>query len=157
MRLITTDLIIFLALFVVIFVVLIVTAEMTVIDIQLHDTYYVIDKTSAIVLILGPLTFLIFLARGLTTKFRSIPSNFGLMIGLLLVAAITFYVARLQENYLNEIISLGYAPLPDQDEILTRTKNKIIGIWALFGLWATGFLLLTIQTVKIWKFQPRAN
>ena len=63
------DLIIFFGLLTLSFIIWQIIHGNGAIDIQLHDTYFVLDKTSLTILIMGPLTFLIFLARGLTRKF----------------------------------------------------------------------------------------
>jgi hypothetical protein len=88
-------LIIFAVLLLLVLVVWMLTLEQSVIDIQLHDTYFVIDKVSMAVLILGPFSFLIFLARAVALRFRSIGANIELLIGLILVALITYNVIKL--------------------------------------------------------------
>jgi hypothetical protein len=94
-----TDIIIFIGLLFLALIILLLTIGQSTIDIQLHDTYFVLDKISLIILIIGPLTFVIFLARGLTTKFKAVLANIGLIIGLILVALITFYIVRLQQSF----------------------------------------------------------
>lgn len=66
--------------------------ETDVIDIQLHDTYFVFDKITMLVLIAGPLMFLSFLARGLYLRFRNPATNAGLLIGLILLAMIAYRI-----------------------------------------------------------------
>jgi hypothetical protein len=61
------------------------TTQDTVIDIQLYDTYYVIDKLSFILFTIGPITFLIFLVRVSVTRFRSLAANAGLAIGIIMI------------------------------------------------------------------------
>lgn len=146
-----TDIIIFIGLLILTSVVLLLTAGQSTIDIQLHDTYFVLDKISLTVLIIGPLTFLIFLARGLTRKFKTKGTNIGLIIGLILIALITYQVVRLQQSYLNEMMKLDDEGLPDRGQFIVEAKNKINFTWGLFGLWTIGFSLLTLRTIKIWK------
>jgi hypothetical protein len=151
MRQFKTDIIIFVGLLGIGLIALLLTAGQSTIDIQLHDTYFVIDKISMTVLIIGPLTFLIFLARALTGKFKTKGSNIGLIIGLILVASITLYVIRLEQSHLSEIMRLDDEGLPDRGQFKVDTKNRINWIWGLFGVWITGVLLVTLRTIKIWK------
>ena len=151
MRQFKTDIIIFLAIVTISLVALFLTAGQSAIDIQLHDTYFVIDKISMTLLIIGPLTFLIFLTRALTRKFKARGPNIGLMIGLLLVAVITFYVVPLQESYLNEMMALDDEGLRDRGQFIAETKHAVNWTWGLFGVWAVGRLLLSLRTLKIWK------
>src|SRR4051812_41519483 len=107
MRQFKTDIIIFLGVVFFCLVVLLLTAGQSSIDIQLHDTYFVIDKISMTVLIAGPLTFLIFLTRGFRRKFKTKGTNIGLILGLMLVSVITFHFVRIQQSYLSEAMRLN--------------------------------------------------
>jgi hypothetical protein len=144
------DITIFLGLLTLTLIVWLLTLRQSEVDIQLHDTYYVFDRTSLIILILGPLTFLIFLARGLTSKFRSIGANVGLFIGLILVALITYRIIEFQKSYLAEIQNLECEGLTERQFIIDM-KSKSNWTWGLFSLWIIGSLLLALQTIKIWK------
>jgi hypothetical protein len=95
--------------------------------------------------------FLIFLTRSLTRRFRAKGPNIGLIIGLLLVAVITFYVVRLQQSHLNEMVRLDDEGLPDRGQFIADAKNRINVTWGLFGFWVIGLLLLMFRTMKIWK------
>jgi hypothetical protein len=151
MRQFKTEIIIFVGLLGITLIALLLTAGQSTVDIQLHDTYFVIDKISMTVLIIGPLTFLIFLARALTRKFKTKGSNIGLIIGLILVAVITFHVVRLQQSYLIEMMRLDDEGLPDKGQFIVDAKNRINWTWGLLGFWAMGLLLLTLRTIKIWN------
>jgi len=146
-----TDLIIFIALLILTLIVLLLTVGQNGIDIQFHDTYFVVDKIALVALIVGPLSFLIFLARGLTKKFRTRGPNIGLIIGLLLVALITYCIIEFQQHYLDEIRRLDDEGLPDRGQFVAAVKNKINWSWRILGLWIIGLLLLTFRTVAIWK------
>ena len=121
----------------------------TTVEIQMHDTYFVIDKVSMLVLILGPLTFLIFLVRGLIRKFKSIATNIGLVIGLMLISLITYRIIDLQESYINEVKRLDNKDLPDG--FYPDMKNRINWGWNIFALCTTGIIALGIKTVKLWR------
>ena len=146
-----TDIIIFIGLLVLTSIVLLLTIGQSTIDIQLHDTYFVLDKLSLTILIIGPLTFLIFLTRGLTKKFKTKGTNIGLIIGLILVVVITFYVVRLQQSYLSEMMRLDDEGMPDRGQFVVDAKNRINWTWGLLCFWIMGLLLLTLKTIKIWK------
>jgi len=118
------DAIIFIVLLILSFIVLSVMSGLTAIDIQLHDTYFVLDPASLFILIMGPLMFLIFLARGINRKFKTIGANIGLVIGLILVALITYYFTQLLGGY---------------------------SAWVLFAILIIGLLLLIFRTAMIWK------
>ena len=146
-----TDIIIFMGLLILGSIVLLLTAGQRTIDIQLHDTYFILDKLSLTVLIIGPLTFLIFLTRGLTKNFKTKGPNIGLIIGLILIALITYHVVRLQQSYLDEMMRLDDEGLPDRGQFIVDAKKRINWTWGLFALWTFGLLLLTLRTIKIWK------
>lgn len=121
------------------------------VDIRIHDTYLVVDKRYITILIVGLLTFLIFLARGLTRNFKTLATNFGLSIGLVLFAVTTYYVIQIQQSYLSEILKLDNAGHPDLVQMSDDVKKGIILAWGVFGLWIMGIVLLTIRSIKIWK------
>jgi hypothetical protein len=125
MRQYKTDIIICLGLVVVSLVILLFTAGQSTVDVQLHDTYFVIDKISMTVLIIGPLMFIIFFVRALMGNFRAKGPNIGFIIGLLLAAVITLYVVQLQQSYLSEMMRLDDERLPlIEDNSLWRQKIK---------------------------------
>jgi hypothetical protein len=145
------DLVILLGLLFLGLIIWILTPGQSTIDLQFHDTYFIIDKISITILILGPLTMLIFLARGLMRKFKSIGANAGLIIGLILVSLITYRVVEIQMNYLNEIKRLDDEGLPDRGQFYLDIKNSINWTWGLFGLWIAIVMILGIQTVRLLK------
>lgn len=151
MRQFKTDIIIFLGVVFFSLVALLLTAGQSSIEIQLHDTYFVIDKISMTVLIVGPLTFLIFLARGFRSKFKTKGTNVGLIIGLILVSVITFYVVRIQQSYLSEALRLDRESFPQREQFIANTTIKINWTWGLLGIWCMGLLLLTFRTIRIWR------
>lgn len=146
-----TDIIISIGLLILTLAVLLLTVGQSTIDIQLHDTYFVIDRISLTVAIIGPLTFFIFLIRAFIKKFKTKGANIGLIIGLILVAVITFYVVRLQQSYLNEMMRLEDEGLPDRGQFIADAKNRINWTWGLFSFWVTGLLLIMFRTAKIWR------
>ena len=151
MKLFKKDIIIFLGLLTLSFIIWQLILGNSAIDIQLHDTYFVLDKPSITILIIGPLTFLIFLARGLTRKFSSIGTNAGLIIGLIIIAFITHRIIELQKSYLNLMIGLVEEGQSDKGQFVEDVTNKISWTWGLFGLWTTALIFLAMRTVKIWK------
>lgn len=64
------------------------TKGQSTVSVQMDDSYFVVDKFRAIVLVIGPVTFVTFLLLGLTRRFKVITSNIGLVIGLLLIILI---------------------------------------------------------------------
>ncbi len=140
-----TDIIIFIALLVPAAIVFATTSGQSVIDIQLHDTYFVLDKTTAAVLMIGPPMFLIFFIRALIQKFKTIGPNVGLMMGLIILASITYRAVLLEQSDLHELMRTA-----DEQQI---ADHKITVNWALgvFGLWTAIFLLLAYRTIKIAK------
>lgn len=130
---------------------LLLTVGQTAIDIQLHDTYYILDKLSLAIIMIGPLTFLIFLARAIPRKFKTKATNIALSAGLILVALMTYQAIRLEESYLTEMTKLDVNELPDKGQFITEAKNKIHWTWGLLGLFSIGLVLLTIRTVMFWN------
>jgi hypothetical protein len=156
MKQLKIDIVIFIGLLILSSIILLLTAGQSAIDIQLHDTYFVFDKISLTVLIIGPLTFLIFLARGLTTKFNAMGTNIGLIVGLILNALITYQIVRLQQSYLNEVM-LNNEGSPGSQQLIIDANNKLRWTWGLFVLWVTGLLLLTFRNIQIWKGEYRTE
>jgi hypothetical protein len=151
MKTFRTDIFIFIGLLILTAIIFLLTIGQSTIDIQFHDTYFVLDKISMTILIIGPLMLLIFLSRGLTRKFKTKGTNIGLIIGLLLIALITYQIIQLQESYLTEMMKLDDEGLLDRGQFAVDAKRKINWTWGLFGLWTLGFVLLTLRTIKIWK------
>jgi hypothetical protein len=144
------DLVIFLSLVLLTAAIVIFSISQTSIDIQLHDTYFVLDRMTLAVLILGPMTILVFLPLAAVRKFKSIGTNIALIFGLMLVAVICYSVAELQSSYISQLNSVDEVGPGDKAGYhnATRTINTIRGILAVIGLSA---LVLIYRTVKIRK------
>ena len=144
------DLIIFFSLVLLTASILMFAVSQTSIEIQLHDTYFILDRMTLAVLILGPMTILVFLPLAAVRKFKSIGTNIALIFGLMLVAVICYSVAELQSSYVSQINSLDEVGLRNQGGYnnATRAITTTRGILALIGLSA---LVLIFRTVKIWK------
>jgi hypothetical protein len=150
-----TDISIFAGLLVLVFSIWMVTLGSSTIDLQLYDTYIVIDKISMTFLIIGPLTFLIFLVRGLRKRFGTIAPNVGLIFGIILVSLITYRIIQFQENYLSEMVRQIDGGTPDRQEFIRNANRQMIWTWALLFFWACGFVVLVIHTIKILRQQVR--
>jgi len=146
-----TDVIIFLAVIIVGVLVSLLAAGSSPLDLQLHDTYFIIDKVSLMLLIIGPLTFLIFLVRGVGGKFKRNGANLGLIVGLILMAIITYNVARLQQIYLNQVITLDEDGKLSHAQSIVDAKSAITSTWGMFCLCLIGLCLLTARTFEVWK------
>jgi hypothetical protein len=144
------DLTIFLSLILLTAAILLFAVNQTAIDIQLHDTYFVLDRMTLAVLILGPMTILIFLPLAAVREFKSIGTNIALIFGLMLVAVICYSVAELQSGYISQINSLDEVGPSDKAGYNNASRSIITirGILAVIGLSA---LVLIYRTVKIWK------
>lgn len=101
MRRLKTDILIFIAILLLALIIFSSKSGQTSVDIQVHDTYYVIDKISLTILIVGPVTFLIFLIRGIRTKFKLKEVNIGFIVGLLLLIFDAIFIIRLLESPFN--------------------------------------------------------
>jgi hypothetical protein len=53
-------------------------------DIQFHDTYIVLDRLTTTLLISTPLILLTFLVRGAINQFKTVGTNTGIILGLVL-------------------------------------------------------------------------
>ena len=123
------DLTIFLSLVVLTVTIALMAGDQTTIDIQLYDTYFVLDKLAFAILMLGPITTFIFLPLAAMRKFKSIGTNIALIFGLMLAAVICYNVSEL--SYIDQ-----------------ETVYGSQGMFAIVGLAA---IILIHRTVKIWK------
>lgn len=89
-----TDVII-LAILLILAVTILLTRAQNPIEIQLHDTYFVLDNFSLAVIIIGPPTFLIFLVRAAINRFQTLTANIGLAIGTMMVIFLVYEVVLL--------------------------------------------------------------
>jgi|SRR6187402_747625 len=144
------DLIIFLSLVLLTAVILSFGVSQTSIDIQLHDTYFVLDRMTLAVLILGPMTILIFLPLAAVRQFKSIGTNIALIFGLMLVAVICYSVAELQSSYISQINSLDEVE-PRDNAGYNNVSRSIIAIRGILTVIGLSALVLIYRTVKIWK------
>ena len=123
----------------------------TSIDIQLHDTYFVVDRFSLAVMTFGPLICMVFLPLAALRKFKSFGTNVALIAGLVIVAVICYRAVELQSSYSHQIEALRDEQLPDRSQHLNsirQTLNWSRGILAAIVLPTT---ILIYRTVKIWK------
>jgi hypothetical protein len=141
-----TDLIIFLFLILLALVLVLLPAQNT---IQLHDTYFVIDKLSLAILFFGPLTFLIFLIRGLATKFNSITSNAGLIIGLMLLAWLSYGVIGILNVYGNGITPSEQKGFVNTEQFYQGMQSNIRLAWGFLILFVVSILALIVRTFRI--------
>jgi hypothetical protein len=150
------DVFMFFGLLLVAVVIFVMTIGQSTIDIQLHDTYFVADRIDLIMLIVGPVTFLIFLASAIARQFKSRGANAGLIVGLAFLAMITFRIIQLQEGYLDAIKNLQDDAMPDRGEFYVRMRTRINWCWALFGLWITAILIVGTRTVRLLR-RPKVS
>lgn len=149
----TIDLIILLGLVLVVLAISFLAFSRPTIEIQLHDTFFVVDRFSLSILMLGPLVLLVFLPIAVVRNFRSVATNVILTIGLVLVGVICYSVIELQFNYLKQVITLDDQGLPDDEPAAERIGQRINwtrGLLVVIGLAATA---LIYKTVTIWKEQ----
>lgn len=66
--------------------------------VQLHDTYIAFDQVWLTILIIGPLTFFVFLFRAVSERFRNWVANVGLIIGLIAVVGIVYHTVWLAKQ-----------------------------------------------------------
>jgi phosphoglycerol transferase MdoB-like AlkP superfamily enzyme len=126
------------------------------IDIQLHDTYFVLSTTEIIFLIIGPLTFLLFFLLGLARKFKTKWTNIGLMFGLIIVSFIIFRVVVLQISYRNQVHNkLLTMPMltKDRKQISDRINAEIKLTCGLFGICLIGIGVIGYRTYKLSSMQ----
>jgi len=143
------DLLIFLSLVLLIAAILLFGVTQSTIDIQLHDTYIVLDKLTVAVLILGPATIFIFLPLAAIRNFESVGTNIALIFGLMLVAVICYSVAELQASNVNPMNNLGEAGLKNSGS--NNAPKSVIAIRAILAVIGLSALVLIYRTVKIWK------
>lgn len=151
MRQLKTDILIFIAILLLALIIFFSISGQASVDIQVHDTYYVIDKISLTALIIGPITFLIFLIRGIRTSFKLKGANIGLIVGLLLLMKITYLINKLQQSQFNELMRLYREGVQNDMQFIQDLGKGINWIWGILGFGTLGLLLLIIRTLKNWK------
>jgi len=141
---------IFVGLFTLAFIISLAAPGTSKVSIQIHDTHLVLHKASLAILILGALTFFVFLVRAAVKKFGSVGANVGLIIGLVLLCFITYRIIDLQKIYLNEISAPEDEWMLDKDQFISDMKTRISWTWRIFGLWIICVLILTLWTIRLW-------
>jgi hypothetical protein len=146
-----TDLFIFIGLLTVVAFILLLNSGNDTIDIQFHDTYFVLSRLEFALTLLGPMTFLLFFIRGLLLKFKSTGANIGLMIGLVLISLITYQIIEFKVGYLNKIKSLDPEEVGDRGQFYVDLNATIHRAWAILIFWLTAIVLLVVRIIKIVK------
>src|SRR5690349_14345872 len=73
------------------------------IDVQMDERHLVLDHNILVILLLGPTLFIAFVIRGLFTRFMSIGTNIGMLIGTAILAFITYKFIDAQKYYLSNM------------------------------------------------------
>lgn len=118
----------------------------TVIDVQVYDTYYVVDAKTIVLLVAAPLILVIFLARSLITGFRAIAANVGLIVGLALTAWTAYYGVALNESFVEQITDANTLHGPGQDQLLDKAHTRLWWSRVWFAALVLSALLLSIRT-----------
>lgn len=148
------DILIFAAITIAIVLFLTFTVGVSTIDLQFHDTYFVLDSISLAILTIGPLTLIVFLVLAIIRKFRAITTNIGLIVGLILVSIIIFRVGRIQTAFRDQVqndAKLWALPRDpsDRDRFLVHMDKNIFITWCIFGVGITGIALVVFRTYKV--------
>lgn len=123
----------------------------TIVDLQFHDSYFVIDKTFLIGLVVGPFGFLIFLTRAIRRWFKNVSTNICLAVELVIMALITYYIIRVQQDYVRELQTLEGIDASTMDRMLGSARDGILWSWVIFGVWCIALLLIIFRTMRIWR------
>ncbi len=153
MKGLSKDLLVFITLFIGAILIVILIIGQSAIDIQLHDTYFVLSAAEILILIIGPLTFLVFFSLGLTRKFKTKWTNIGIVLGLIMISFIIYEIALLQISYRDQIQNnpeLMALPLQDIDRerFVNLMDGKIKFTWGLFGICIVGIGIIGFRTYK---------
>lgn len=89
-KIIKSDLILIVGLLILYGLILLLTKGQS--EISIHDTYFVFDKVSLFVFVIGPLWFLLFLIRAWRNMFSQLSTNIGLFIGVLLMSRFIYTI-----------------------------------------------------------------
>jgi hypothetical protein len=127
-------------------VFLLINQSQTVVDVQVYDTYYVLDAITVVLLVTTPLLLFIFLVRSLMTRFRAISANVGLIVGLALAAWIAYYGVALDQSFVEQIIDAKEFDGLAQDQRLDKANARLWRSWACFGGLVLCALNLSVRT-----------
>ena len=153
------DVLILLSLVVITIVLCLLVVTSSAIDIQLHDTYIVIDRFSFGFLILGPLICMVFLPIAAVRRFRSISTNVVLLVGLFLIGVLCYSITELQSGYMEQVRTFDGHETASQQRALDSLSDLINWMRGILVAVALAWTTLLYRTIRVWKEQqgPRSS
>ncbi len=149
------DVLIFGVLILIAFMIWNFIVSQTALDIQLHDTYFAIDPAHLILMILGSLTFFIFLAGALNRRFRSLSANLGLIVGLALTVYLIFNVVQVEENLRDVLLKDRDVKYSNIWQGVSNLDRSINWTWGLFWFFTIGTVVISLHTYRLWRIALR--
>lgn len=118
-------------------------------DIQLHDTNFVIEKTHLAVLVLTPFVFLGLLVKAIRQRFKVATTNLYFAATLAFIAFLIYQVVLLQKKYIEFLSKLDVKMFPNKNVAIASANSNENLIWGAFFITLLFIALVAIRTFNL--------
>ncbi|MCX2745827.1 hypothetical protein OO013_18235 [Mangrovivirga sp. M17] len=146
-----TDFILFIGLIIIAISIYLISTENSPVDLQMHDTYIVLDQNSITFLIIGPLIFLVFLLRGIWKKLKNKWTNIGLLVGLIWILIFLYFTIQGQQQLVDQFSEYAKEEHFYNEVFVKGAKQKIKYLWVILSIITLGIFALGYWTIRIWN------
>ncbi|HLP53045.1 MAG TPA: hypothetical protein VK154_19285 [Chitinophagales bacterium] len=123
----------------------------TAIDIQLHDTNFVIEKTHLAVLLLTPFAFIYLLVKAIRQRFKIVTTNLYFTATLAFIAFLIYQAVLLQKKYIEFLSKLDVKMFPNKNVAIASANSNENLIWTAFFITLLLVAMVVIRTFYLVK------